>query len=137
MRLKSHKGQTIVEFAMILPLLLIMILGVIDFGILLYNKAVITNASREAVRYGIVLRNPKYTLVEVQTYATSYCLNHMITFGGSGSPTATATLPDGNQNFGSRLSVQVNFSYTWLVMPRMAGFSSTTALGGLTVMKYE
>jgi Flp pilus assembly protein TadG len=58
MRIKfaSQKGAAMVEFAIVLPLLLILVFGIIDFSFLLYNKASITNASREGARTGIVFR---------------------------------------------------------------------------------
>ena len=43
----SQKGASLVEFALVLPLLMLILLGMIEFGLLLYNKQVITNASRE------------------------------------------------------------------------------------------
>ncbi len=55
MKFKSQRGAQIVEFALILPLLLAIMMLIIDFGFLVYNKAVITNASREAARAGTVL----------------------------------------------------------------------------------
>ena len=54
MKRKSERGAVIVEFAMILPLLVILLIGIMDMSMLLYNKAVITNASREGCRVGIV-----------------------------------------------------------------------------------
>ena len=51
-RLREEKGASLVEFAIILPLLIIVIFGIIEFSILLYDKAVITNAGREGARFG-------------------------------------------------------------------------------------
>jgi Flp pilus assembly protein TadG len=50
-------GQELVEFALILPLLLLLFLGIIEFGraMLAYNT--IANAAREGARYGIVTPN--------------------------------------------------------------------------------
>ena len=47
------RGQGLVEFALILPLLLLLVLGVIEFGRLLFIYTEISNAAREAVRYGV------------------------------------------------------------------------------------
>lgn len=134
LKLKSQAGTTLVEFAIILPLLLILLFGLMDFGILLYNKAVITNASREAARYGIVLRNPKYTPAEVETFAESYCSGRLITFG-TGTPSATATAP--TQAFSDPLTVTVVYPYKYLVIANFAGFNTTINLTSTTVMKYE
>ena len=54
--LKNQKGTEVVEFAIVSLLLFLLLFGIIDFGILLYDKAVITNASREGARAGIVQR---------------------------------------------------------------------------------
>lgn len=48
----KEKGQGLVELAIILPLLLIILLGIIDFGRVFYAYVAITNASREGARYG-------------------------------------------------------------------------------------
>lgn len=45
------------EFALIFPLLLFIVFGVIEFGTALYDKSVVTNASREAARAGVVLKS--------------------------------------------------------------------------------
>ena len=45
-------GQAMAEFAMVLPILLMVIYGLLEVGRLLFTYASVTNASREAVRYG-------------------------------------------------------------------------------------
>ena len=57
MRIKfaSQKGAAMVEFALILiPLLMLITFGIIEFGMFMYNQQVLTNASREGARAGIV-----------------------------------------------------------------------------------
>lgn len=48
---KGHKGQSLVEFALILPILLILVLGAMDIGRLFFTKMVITNAAREGANH--------------------------------------------------------------------------------------
>ena len=48
----SPKGQGLVEFALILPVLLLLVYGTIEFGRLLFFYTAATTASREAARYG-------------------------------------------------------------------------------------
>ncbi len=50
---KRNKGQALVEFALALPLLLILILGVLEFGRAFQTKIVLTNAAREGTHYFI------------------------------------------------------------------------------------
>ncbi len=49
---KKELGQGFVEFALIFPLLLLLVLGVIEFGRLLFIYSAVASASREAARYG-------------------------------------------------------------------------------------
>jgi PKD repeat protein len=51
---KSNIGQGLVEFALVLPLVLLMTLGIIDFGRIFYIYSASSNATREAVRIGSV-----------------------------------------------------------------------------------
>ena len=52
--IRDESGGSLIDFAITTPLLFIIAFGIMEFGILLYDKAVITNASREAARAGIV-----------------------------------------------------------------------------------
>ncbi len=49
----STRGQGLVEFALILPLLLLLIFGILDFGRMLFIYANLFNAAREASRYAL------------------------------------------------------------------------------------
>ena len=51
MRVISEKGQATVEFALVLPILLLLLCGIIDFGWVFGNKLLAENAVREAARY--------------------------------------------------------------------------------------
>lgn len=48
---KRSKGQSIVEMALLLPLLLVLIIGALEFGRLFFTHIVITNAAREGAFY--------------------------------------------------------------------------------------
>nr|MBA2600286.1 pilus assembly protein [Actinomycetota bacterium] len=50
----TNSGQTLVEFALILPVFLLMLLGLFDLGRAIYAYSTISNATREASRLGIV-----------------------------------------------------------------------------------
>jgi Flp pilus assembly protein TadG len=50
MMIRDQNGGAAVEFAIILPLLIALLFGIVEFGLLLYNKQIITNASREGAR---------------------------------------------------------------------------------------
>ena len=63
----TQAGSATVEFALLLPLLLAWLLGMVEIGLALHNKAVLTQACREGARAGIVLRSPKLTDAEIRT----------------------------------------------------------------------
>jgi len=51
LRKREYRAQAIVEFAIALPVLLMMLLGILEVGRLIFIYAAVNNASREAVRY--------------------------------------------------------------------------------------
>jgi Flp pilus assembly protein TadG len=54
---KNDKGQSLVEFALVVPLLLILVLGIEEFGRAWMTKNILTGAAREAVRIMAVTGN--------------------------------------------------------------------------------
>jgi len=48
----NERAQTMVEFAIVFPVLLLITYGLIEFGRMLYIYAAVTNAAREGARYG-------------------------------------------------------------------------------------
>ena len=51
---RSEKGQAMVEMALVLPILLLLVGGIVDFGWLFYNKLALNNAAREGARYASI-----------------------------------------------------------------------------------
>ena len=51
---RRREGQSLVEFAVVLPVFLLLLAGLVDFGLGLYAQMTIINASREGARLGIV-----------------------------------------------------------------------------------
>lgn len=51
---RNQKGAAAVEFALVLPVLLVMVLGVIDYGVLFSQNMSLQNAAREGARQGIL-----------------------------------------------------------------------------------
>ncbi len=50
--IKHSRGQSLVELALTLPLLLLILLGVIDLGRIYFSYITVVNAAREGARYG-------------------------------------------------------------------------------------
>ena len=53
-RIHNKKGQAVIELAITLPILILILCAIIDFGWIFTNKMFITYSSREGARYGTV-----------------------------------------------------------------------------------
>jgi hypothetical protein len=139
--IKDRKGASAVEFALILPFLICVLLGIVEFGLLMYNKAVITNASREGARAGIVF-SPRPSEPDIIQVVRNYADPRVVSFGAKRltipdvvGPTCTA--------FGDDLVVDVSYPYQFLVFSRLVDLlgsgttSGTVTLTARTVMKCE
>lgn len=131
-----EKGAAAVEFALILPLLLLMLFLIIEFSIALYDKAVITNASREGARMGIVMQPaPRPGAGAISATVNAYCATNLISFGPATPVTAVSATC---VNPGDLLTVNVSYTYSFLVLPNfMGGLTSGITLTGTTVMRCE
>lgn len=145
--LRNQKGTEVLEFAIVSSLLLILVFGIIDFGILLYDKAVITNASREGARAGIVQRYqinnttpPTSTYDpldedEIRTVVNTYVTNNLITFGGTNTATTSVNPADASgASSGDPRTVTVSYTYSFLA-GIIAGPSID--LSATTIMRME
>jgi Flp pilus assembly protein TadG len=118
MRSSKQNGAQAVEFALVLPFLILVIFTVLDFAFLAYNKAVITNASREAARSGIILSASAWDPNAVRQVACNYARTALITVGvgtstagctGSVDPVITVT-PAGTPGFNTPVTVTVSYT---------------------------
>lgn len=128
------EGAAAVEFAIILPLLITLLCGLTEFGLLLFNQHVITNASREGARAGIVSQNPRVDDAAIQQIVDNYC-SRLITFGAVTTPVTTITRT--GLSFGDDLTVTVTFNYDFLIVPEFIPLLNPLQLSARTVMKYE
>lgn len=113
--LRNKKGAAAVEFGLILPLLLIVVFGTIEFGLILYDQAMITNASREGARAGIVLREPAVSTGDITSVVNGYVTDNMISLG---SPGAVSTSVSGDCSApDTDITVTVSYTYDFLVLP--------------------
>ena len=133
----GERGASVVEFGIVLPILLVLLFGVIEFGFLFYDKAMLTNAAREGARAGIVSRSPRLTEGEICTIVEDYCENMLISFDDSVDLNIEAPTP-ASPLFGDDLTVEVNYPYTFLLIPSFVPFvDQPINLSARVIMKYE
>ena len=101
-QLRNERGQTLVEFALVLPILSLLLLGVIQFGIAFNNYITLTDAVRAGARKGAVgrhLQNPQAeTVAAVRNAATDLKASDLqitvnSTWTQGSDVTVTATYP--------------------------------------------
>ena len=135
--IKGQEGVAALEFALILPLLVVLVFGIAEFSIALYDKAIITNASREGARQGIIYAYPdRITNGEIISTVNNYCADYLISLGGN-STVATDISRSGNSS-GDPLIVRVSYRYDFLVLPNfISTLTSGINLVAETVMRME
>lgn len=107
-------GVASVEFALLLPVLLLLLLGTLDLGLALYNKAVITHASREGARAGIVLRNPKLSAAEIQGIVNTRTQSALISPLATDAPKVVVT--GAGAAYPNTLTVSVEYTFKGVLL---------------------
>lgn len=69
-RHRSTQGQSLVELAIVLPVLLLLLMGILQLGFLLFTQVGLTNAAREAARNAASI--PVATTGQASAAATTY-----------------------------------------------------------------
>jgi Flp pilus assembly protein TadG len=134
MNRRDQRGASVVEFAIILPLIVWLIFGILEIGFALYDKTMITHASREGARAGIIFRVPAVADEEIIEVVNDYLGTSLITFGEP--KTATVTVTRNGSSAGDRLKVTVSYTYTALVFS-LASMGKKFNMVAETTMRME
>lgn len=126
--LRNQKGQSLVEFAIILPLLLLLVMGIIEFGMMLNSYLAINNAAREGARAGIV--GSRNNEIQNSILSTSPALDAQ-------NLIITITPSDGSRKSGDTLTVKVTYNY-YFTIPILGNiFNSVVPLNVQVSMRIE
>ena len=133
---RRTRGQGLVEFALVLPVLILIFMGIVDFGRAIYAFNSVSNAAREGARVGIVdqrMTGGAYTAaIEAAHQATALGLDPtnaaqvQVTF-----PDPTGNCPTISVGCPIRVRVQYQFSAITPIIGRIIGpitVGSTTEL---------
>jgi Flp pilus assembly protein TadG len=137
MRRWRDRGAAAVEFALVVPILITLIFGAIEFGLYVQARTVLENAAREGVRVASLTANGNSTAdAQIQAAAKGAIV------GVAGTPTVTATCatPTGvsctigaANNGGNVATVKVVLNYTGIT----GFFFATTTLTASSYMRIE
>ncbi|MEA3407630.1 MAG: TadE family protein [Chloroflexota bacterium] len=69
--MRRERGQALAEYVLVLPLLLLLIFGIIDFAIVVLQYNTIANAAREGARAGVVVQGDVTDVVDAAESAAA------------------------------------------------------------------
>ncbi len=134
--LKNQTGTAAIETAVILMVLLILLFGMIEFGLLFFNRHMLTNAAREGARAGIVIGLDRGSEVHISTgtyVANDFCADHLVSFGNGGALTLSGS-SSGN-NPGDNLTITLTYDYEFLFLSALG--IGPIQLQAVSIMKLE
>jgi Flp pilus assembly protein TadG len=124
-RLQPADGQTFVEFALVLPLLVMLLMGIVQFGLAFHNYLSITDATRVGARAAAVKRTAGACAAATTALKSTVSAKQWSTI----SSRITCTTPDGTDT-GDPVKVVVKYPYS-------IGLPGFSASGDLTASATE
>ena len=127
--LGNEKGQNLVEFALVVPMLLLLVFGIAEFGRAWMTQNILTGAAREAVR---LLAVPE------PLGGPTSANNRAVTVLASAGITAdNVVVVDNGASYGA-VSVTISYSFPVAVVGFIPGLdTSTLPLSSTTTMRRE
>lgn len=130
-RFASESGSQLVELALVLPILLLLIAGIAEFGMLFQSYEVTTNAAREGARLAVLPGN------EANGYAVVFArVNDYMTTSALPGTFTTAVAPQGIPVVGGATAngvrVTITYTYSALFIGPIAGLINQTFANTIT-----
>ncbi len=104
-RAKAEAGQSLVEFTLVLPILLLLLFVIVDFGRAFYTWNIVANAAREGARTGAVQSDT----ATINTAVTNAMAGLTTT-----SPTLTRTYTNVGAAKGNTVTVTLDYQFTYV-----------------------
>ena len=121
---RSERGIIAAEFALALPIVVMLVMGLIEIGRVVYTQPALSFAAPEGTRYAIV-RDGEVTTEEIEAYASSRLIgvvDHQLAVFAATAPVD----PDTNT---SLITIQVSMEYRpWF--PYIPGFTMSADSSG-------
>jgi Flp pilus assembly protein TadG len=137
-RAGSEKGLALVEFALILPVLALLLFAMLDFGKGFNYWIDETHLANEGARWAVVNRNPASSGT-LQEYIKSQATTGELRNGGTPSVPnplqVCISFPSGTSNVGDPVRVTLETTYRWLgvITNQIPGLTQTTIRGQATM----
>ena len=131
---RRDDGQAMLEFALVLPIFLLILCGIIDFGWLFYNQLALNNICREGARYAIVNTAADHSTDEIDRHIDNYIESTYVL--GDVDVDVSYTKPLDPIGGDVVVSAQKEFRYLTPIISTVTG-RPTRMLGATVVMKVE
>jgi len=131
-------GQALVEFALVLPILLVLLLGMIDLGKAFNFWIDQTHLSAEGARWAVVNKNPGPGASLAESIRLQADTDELRDGGTPSIPDALSVCVAGSGVVGDPVTVTVSTTYNWLPFlgPHLGGVTSTS-LSSTATMRIE
>jgi len=113
-RFRNQRGAALLETAVTLPMIMLVAVGIFEFGRAYQTWQVLTNAAREGARIAVL---PDYTDTQVNTTVRNYLTSGRLTNASTASITIVRNVPFGATT-ASR--VTVNYPFQFMVIGPVA-----------------
>lgn len=135
---RDDRGAAAVEFALVVPVLLMVVFGIINYGVVFAQQISLNNAARQGVRFGVV-DGRDCTQIQNETRDAVATLgmpaaSPAVTITRNGSP-APCPRPCAGSAPGD--SIKVQLTYTSNLLVPMPPFPNSINLSGAGVMRCE
>jgi hypothetical protein len=139
--LTDESGTAIVELALVLPLFLFIVIGMLHFGTAFNYWINETHLANEAARFAVVNKNPGGTAATLQQYIQQQAETDELRDGGTDSVASPLEVcvefPDGTPVVGGPVTVTVRTQYDWLPIISNKIASAHTMVSGSATMRME
>lgn len=124
---RNNRGQALVEFALVMPVLLLLALGIMEFGVVIHENMVVAEASREGARSAALGGSDTVVETAAKNAAT----------GLDGTKVLVTISPSLERTTGDPVTVQVEYPVQAFTPLFGAFFPSGSRVKGVTVMRVE
>lgn len=135
-RLKSERGAALLEAAITIPMLLLVSVGIFEFGRAYQTWQILTNAAREGARIAVL---PDSSDGDISSRVTQYMTDGQL--GAASRATVgvnRSAVLDVNGRSVSASDVTIDYPFSFIVLQPVARLvAPTTSLGGAVVMHAE
>jgi Flp pilus assembly protein TadG len=133
---RHERGTSVVEMAIVLPLLLCLVFAIGEFGLMYTQWQTLTNAAREGARQGVVFRGTNCVAGTVQTEIQDAVSTYMVNTGVA-TASITTTSTGACTGSGTQLVVTAQVPYSFAALPGLAGLQSSITLSATSTMRNE